>query len=86
MLFFRLGGVTLEVVENQALGASDVLSGVAYRTSDLAAAHARLTAEGFSLSEPRTGHKPGTQVFTVRDQTHGVPTLVLHDPSRERPH
>lgn len=84
MLFFRVGGVTLEVVEDPSVGASDVLSGVAYRTHDLAAAHARLSAEGFSLSELRRGHKPGTEVFTVRDQTHGVPTLVLHDPTRDR--
>lgn len=84
MLFFRLGGVTLEIVADGSLGAADVLSGVAYRTHDLAAAHARLSAEGFALSEPRSGNKPGTSVFTVRDQTHGVPTLVLHDPTRDR--
>jgi catechol 2,3-dioxygenase-like lactoylglutathione lyase family enzyme len=84
MLFFRVGGVTLEIVEDRTLGDQDVLQGVAYRTLDLAAAHTRLSAEGFSLSEPRSGHKPGTQVFTVRDQTHGVPTLVLHDPTRDR--
>ena len=85
MLFFRVGGVTLEIVEDPSLAGADQLHGVAYRTSDLAAAHDRLVAAGFSLSEPRAGHKPGTEVFVVRDQTHGVPTLVLRDPTRDRP-
>jgi len=84
MLFFRVGGVTLEIVEDLALAGADELHGVAYRTDDLAAAHARLAGAGFVVDEPRAGHKPGTQVFSVRDQTHGVPTLVLCDPSRDR--
>jgi catechol 2,3-dioxygenase-like lactoylglutathione lyase family enzyme len=84
MLFFRVGGVTLEIVEDLALTGGDELHGVAYRTTDLTAAHARLAGAGFAVDEPRAGHKPGTEVFVVRDQTHGVPTLVLRDPTRDR--
>lgn len=82
MLFFRIGGVTVEVVEDRELGACDALWGAAYRVGDLDAAHARMQREGFALSEPRAGNKPGTRVFTVRAGTAGVPTLVLHDPAR----
>jgi catechol 2,3-dioxygenase-like lactoylglutathione lyase family enzyme len=84
MLFFRVGGVTLEIVEDLALTGGDELHGLAYRTSDLAAAHERLGSAGLAVGEPREGHKPGTQVFVVHDQTHGVPTLVLRDPTRDR--
>ncbi len=84
MLFFRLGGVTIEVVHDASVGDDDVLMGIAYRAGDLYGAHARMAAAGFSLGPLRPGHKPGTEVFTVRDGTHGVPTLVLRDPSRDR--
>lgn len=83
MLFFRVGGVTLEVIDDPSLADSDVLHGLAYRVGDLSAARSRLQAAGFTLTESREGRKPGTQVFGVRDQTHGVPTLVLRDPSRD---
>lgn len=83
MLFFRIGGVTVEVVHDPALGDSDAFYGVAYRVRDLAAAHARLRAAGLTVTEPRAGNKPGTHVFSVRDGTCGVPTLILRDPSRD---
>jgi catechol 2,3-dioxygenase-like lactoylglutathione lyase family enzyme len=83
MLFFRIGGVTLEVVEDASAGEHDVFYGVAYRVRDLDAAHARLSRAGFLLGEPRPGNKPDTRVFTVRDGTHQVPTLVIHDPARD---
>jgi catechol 2,3-dioxygenase-like lactoylglutathione lyase family enzyme len=82
MLFFRLAGVTLEVVHDPAAGDADRFYGVTYRVRDLEAAHARLREAGFALSEPRDGNKPGTRVFGVRDGTSGVPTLILHDPAR----
>lgn len=82
MLFFRIGGVTLEVVSDASCGASDRLWGLAYRVPDIQASHQQLTAAGFDLSEVRDGNKPGTQVFTVRSDTCGVPTLILRDPAR----
>jgi catechol 2,3-dioxygenase-like lactoylglutathione lyase family enzyme len=84
MLFFRIGGVTLEVVHDAALAGSDVLHGLAYRVGDIEAAHARMARAGLDLSPVRTGRKPDTSVFTVRAGSCGVPTLVLRDPSRDR--
>jgi catechol 2,3-dioxygenase-like lactoylglutathione lyase family enzyme len=82
MLFFRLGGVTLEVVHDPSVGDDDVLLGIAYRTGDLPQMHARLAAAGVGVGPLRPGNKPGTEVFSVRDGTCGVPTLILSDPSR----
>lgn len=82
MLFFRVGGVTLEVIEDTNVGDTNAFYGATYRVRDLVAAHARVQAAGFAISEIREGHKPGTTVFTVRDGTHNVPTLMLCDPSR----
>ncbi|HMJ12637.1 MAG TPA: VOC family protein [Polyangiaceae bacterium] len=85
MLFFRIGGVTLEVVEDSRNDGADVFYGAAYRVRDIHAAHARMRASGLELSEVRAGNKPGTLVFTVRSGTAGVPTLILRDPAREPP-
>ena len=50
-------------------------------TDDLEAAHARLSQAGRDVSELRTGRKPGSRVFTVRDGTQNVPTLfIAHTP------
>jgi len=80
-LFFRLGGLTLEIInrlgEDQDPNGPDSIWGLTWETDDLAAAHARLEASGHNLSEIRTGRKPGTTVFTVRDRTQGVPTLFI---------
>lgn len=83
MLFFRPRGVTLELIEDKSSGGADSFYGLAYRVRDLEAAHQRLTAAGFLLSEPRAGRKPGTHVFSVRSSTCGVPTLIIRDASRD---
>ena len=83
MLFFRTGGVTLELIADTSAGAADSFYGLAYRVRDLEAAHARLTAAGFILTEPRVGRKSGTHVFSVRSSTCGVPTLFIRDASRD---
>jgi catechol 2,3-dioxygenase-like lactoylglutathione lyase family enzyme len=83
MLFFRIGGVTVEIVHDPSQTSQDVFGGAAYRVRDIAAAHARLRAAGMSVSEPHSGAKPGTQVFSVREGTCGVPTLIVRDPSRD---
>ena len=87
LLFFRLGGTTLEISapvgERAELGASetaadnDALWGVAYSVADAEAARARMLAAGLKASEVREGHKPGTRVFTVKENPLGVPTLVI---------
>lgn len=79
MLFFRTGGVTVEVVGRLAAPATagDRLGGLAWRVPDLPATHARLCAEGVDVSEIRPGRKPGTSVCTVRSGHSGVPTLLI---------
>ncbi len=80
-LFFRTGGLTFEVIhrlgETHDAAAPDRIWGLTWTVEDLAAAHARLSASGFNVSEIRKGRKPGTTVFTVRDGTMGVPTLFI---------
>lgn len=81
ILFFRVGGVTVEVVgplEAAATAPSaDRFGGLAYRVAAVDAARARLVAAGFDVSPTRRGQKPGTRVCTVRSGTCGVPTLLL---------
>lgn len=84
-LFFRLGGLTLEVIhrlgEAHDMSADDTIWGLTWETDDLAAAHARLSAAGLDVSERRIGRKPGSEVFTIRNGTQGVPTLfIAHTP------
>ncbi|MEM9180232.1 MAG: VOC family protein [Pseudomonadota bacterium] len=84
-LFFRLGGLTLEVIyrlgEDHEASANDFIWGLTWETDDLAAAQIRLADAGLDVSELRTGRKPGSEVFTVRNGTQGVPTLfIAHTP------
>lgn len=87
LLFFRLGGVTLEVAASLAEAApaagGDAFHGLAWRVPRIEAVHARLSAAGFSLSEIRAGHKAGTRVASLRAPFHGVPTLLIEHPPRE---
>ena len=64
-------------VTPDSLAAPDRFGGLAWRVTDPDAARARIAAAGFDVSEVRTGRKPGTKVFTVRDAPGGAPTLML---------
>ncbi len=66
--------------DSESAGPRDQLWGITWRVGDADAAWERLTALGVSLSSVRKGRRPGTRVFTVRDQTCGVPTLVIEPP------
>jgi len=90
LMFFRVGGVTVEVASALAgidagaamPGASapdgqDRLYGMSFRVGRIDDARERLAVAGFDVSPVRTGRRPGTRVCTVRDRTHGVPTLML---------
>ncbi len=80
LMFFRAGDLIIEVVHNLAdepSDAPDKLWGLSWRVANIEAAHARLKASAFDISEIRPGRKPGTRVFTVRNNTLGVPTLIL---------
>jgi len=87
LMFFRLGGTTLEVSaplrSDAELGAGDAESaadnlwGIAYAVRDADAARARIVDAGLEASAVRDGHKPGTRVFTIAGSPLGVPTLVI---------
>lgn len=80
LLFFRCGDSVVEIGANLKLQSGegrDRFGGLAWRMRDPAATHARLASAGFDVSELRKGRKPGTQVFTVRNRTSNVPTLML---------
>ncbi len=80
-LFFRLGGLTLEVIhrlgETQERDAADSVWGLTWAVDDLEATHTRLEGEGLIVSEIRKGRKPGSRVFTVKNGTLEVPTLFI---------
>ncbi len=79
-LFFKAGDAVVEFGASLKTPPSDGLDsfgGLAWRVPDPVAAQAAMAAAGFDVSEVRTGRKPGTHVFTVRDAPAGVPTLML---------
>jgi catechol 2,3-dioxygenase-like lactoylglutathione lyase family enzyme len=77
LMFFRAGETIVEIAEDKADGQRDRLWGLSWRVRDAAAARARLAQAGLDVSEVRAGMKSGTRVFTVRDGTCGVPTLMI---------
>ncbi|MEQ1868340.1 MAG: hypothetical protein ABL996_27305 [Micropepsaceae bacterium] len=86
LMFFRAGDLIVEVVHNLAEEPSDKpdqLWGLSWRAANIEAAHARLKASAFDVSEIRPGRKPGTRVFTVKNNTLGIPTLILQPASRD---
>jgi catechol 2,3-dioxygenase-like lactoylglutathione lyase family enzyme len=83
LLFFRVGGVTVEIAAPlpppPTPGDRDSFWGISWRTPDLTATHARLTAAGVDISDPRPGRRPNTRVCTLRTHTHNVATLLLEE-------
>lgn len=91
LLFFRVGGITVEVAASLEDGGSppaarDRLWGLSWRVPDADVARARLVDAGFETSPVRPGRKPGTRVLTVRGSTCGVATLFLEpgEPHRSK--
>ena len=79
-LFFRCGNAVVEIgasLKAHTGETKDSFGGLAWRVRDPQAARERIAATGLDVSEVRQGRKPGTQVFTVRSGTGGVPTLML---------
>jgi len=80
LLFFRCGDLVLEVAHPLAGGitqAPDRPWGMTWRVPEVAAWHARLETAGIAVSPLRTGRKPGTRIFTIRDHAAGVPTAFI---------
>jgi catechol 2,3-dioxygenase-like lactoylglutathione lyase family enzyme len=86
-LFFRVGGVTVEVgarLEPESKPRpSDRFWGMAYQVPNAERAQERLGAVGFEVSQVRDGRKPGTRVFSVRGEPCGVPTLMIEPTPRD---
>ncbi len=88
ILFFRLGGLTLEIGASNrepseaAESEEDQWWGLAYQVDDIDLAHERMRAEGIEVSEIRKGFKPGTRVFTLKDEVIRLPTLVIEPAPR----
>lgn len=86
LLFFKLGNAVIEIGARLTAGAGegpDKFGGLAWRVRKPDAINARLAAAGFNVSEVRQGRKPGTAVFTVRDKTCGVPTIMIEQGAPE---
>jgi catechol 2,3-dioxygenase-like lactoylglutathione lyase family enzyme len=78
LMFFRCGDAIVEIAHAPEVDPSrDALWGVSWRVANADGTRARLHEAGLNVSEVRAGFKPGTRVFTVRDGTCGVPTLML---------
>lgn len=80
LMFFRCGDLVVEIAHALKGGVSDGPDhpwGLSWRVPDVDAANARMKSAGFDVSDVRTGRKPGTRVFTVRDAPAKVPTLVI---------
>ena len=80
LMVFKAGAARLELSQRRSTGEDrqpDHLWGITWRTNDLELAHARLSGSGLDVSPLRPGARRGTQVFTVRNGTLNVPTLML---------
>ncbi|SIK65625.1 Glyoxalase-like domain [Mycobacteroides abscessus subsp. abscessus] len=77
-MFFRGAGLVVEVVlRDDDPSGPDSLWGIAWRTADIEASHARLSGAGATLGDIRNGHKPGTRVVTVKDPALALPTILI---------
>jgi catechol 2,3-dioxygenase-like lactoylglutathione lyase family enzyme len=85
LMFFRCGDLIFEVMQRLDRPVSDNpdrLWGLSWRVANADAARERLAADGVDVSEVRTGRLPGTRVFTARNGTCGVPTLLVEPQQR----
>jgi catechol 2,3-dioxygenase-like lactoylglutathione lyase family enzyme len=81
-LFFRASSMSIEVIASEKAAEQDELWGLALKTNDIEATHARLSEQGVEISNIRDGRKPGTRVCTAKSHTLGVPTLLIEHPLR----
>ena len=83
MLFFRTGGITLEVIEapGQEPGA-DYFWGIALQCKNIEDTVTELTSRGVQASEVREGRKPGTRVASIKSHTLRIPMLLIEPAPR----
>ncbi len=86
LLTFSAGTAKIEVTlraSNAPVPKPDRLWGITWQTADIEAAHSRMTGSGLATSEVRQGMRRGTRVFTVREGTLSVPTLIVENIQEE---
>ena len=84
LMFFRCGDAIVEIIDDDTIGDRDRLWGLSWRVANAHAERERLGNAGLDVSEVRAGMKPGSLVFTARDKTCGVPTLMIEtSPKRD---
>jgi len=76
-LFFRASSMSIEVIASDKSPVQDELWGLALKSTDLDATHARLLDAGVDVSAIREGRKLGTRVCTVKSHALTVPTLLI---------
>lgn len=80
LLQFACGDMVVEVVCKGAEKQEqrpDRLWGIGWAVAKAEDARERLAGTGLNVSDVKDGAKPGTRVFTIRDGTCNVPTLVV---------
>ena len=55
----------------------DRVWGLAWTVEDITACRKRISSYGIQATEIKKGVKDGTLVMTIKDHTHGVPTLII---------
>ncbi|GAB17379.1 hypothetical protein GOEFS_028_00430 [Gordonia effusa NBRC 100432] len=80
-LFFRDRDLIVEVVVKPDVPEAIAFWGIAWRVGDIEASRKVLRENGFDISEIHVGHKPGTRVCTMRDQSLVVPTILIEQGS-----
>ncbi|MBN8981845.1 MAG: VOC family protein [Rhizobiales bacterium] len=79
-IFLKGADFVIEIIHSLKQGKGDgpdKVWGLSWRVADIDAAHARLQKAELDLSVIREGRKPGTRVFTVKNRTCNVPTLLI---------
>ena len=80
-MFFKLDGIVLEVIHrldaNHNPEDSDEIWGLTWKVNNLSDTHDRLKDNGVTVSKTKPGRKPGTQVFTAKSHSAGIPTLFI---------
>jgi len=77
MLFFRLGGVTLEVIEGKDIKQNSEYFGIGWHADNYNKCYDDLINDGFRLSEIRAGRKEGTLVSTLKEPILNIPTILI---------
>ena len=77
MLFFRLKGVTLEVIEGEDFVGKCNYYGLGWHTDNFIKSYENLVKKGFIFSKIRKGRKVGTLVATLNEPPLGIPTILI---------